>query len=106
MSPEGILNIAPMGPKLDDGLSLERFELRPYRTSTTYRNLKARGEGVFHVTDDVLLLAQAAIGVPIDPEPGLRLADAISGWILTGACRYHEFRVVELDDQAERTQIL
>ena len=46
--------------------------LRPYRSSTTYRNLKARGEGVFHVTDDVLLLAQAAIGVPIAPEPELR----------------------------------
>jgi hypothetical protein len=106
LSPEGKLNIAPMGPKLGPDLSLERFELRPYRTSMTYKNLKARGEGVFHVTDDVLLLAQAAIGVPIDPEPELRQAEAISGWILTGACRYHEFQVVELDDQADRTRIL
>lgn len=106
LGPEGKLNIAPMGPEIGDDLSLERFELRPYRTSTTYRNLKERREGVFHVTDDVLLLAQAAIGVPIVPEPPLRPASAISGWILTGACRYHEFRVVELDDRAERTRIV
>jgi hypothetical protein len=95
-----------MGPKLGPDAGMQRFELRPYRTSTTYRNLKARGEGVFHVTDDVLLLAQAAIGVPIDPEPELRPAETISGWILADACRYYEFRVVELDDQAERTRIL
>ena len=50
---DGTLNVAPMGPKLvrDPG----RFVLRPYKTSTTYRNLKSLGEGVLHVTDDVLL---------------------------------------------------
>jgi hypothetical protein len=106
LSHEGKLNIAPMGPRLGPDLSTERFELRPYRTSTTYRNLKQRGEGVFHITDDVLLLAQAAIGVPILPEPELRPAEAVSGWILAGTCRFYEFRVVELDDQAERTRIL
>src|SRR4051794_4390533 len=95
-----------MGPRLGPDLGTERFELRPYRSSTTYRNLKQRGEGVFHITDDVLLLAQAAIGVPITPEPELRPAQSISGWILAGACRYCEFRVVELDDHAERTRIL
>jgi hypothetical protein len=105
LSPEGELNIAPMGPKVGPDVGMHRFELRPYRTSTTYRNLKARGEGVFHVTDDVLLLAQAAIGVPTDPKPELRPAEMVSGWIVVDACRYHEFRVVELDDQAERTRI-
>ena len=106
LSPEGKLNIAPMGPRLGPDLSMERFELRPYRTSTTYQNLKERGEGVFHVTDDVLLLAQAAIGVPIAPEPELRPAEVVAGWILAGACRYYEFRVVELDDRDERTRIV
>ena len=32
------------------------------RTSTTYAQLKRTGQGVFHVTDDVELLAQAAVG--------------------------------------------
>ena len=96
-----------MGPKVAPDLSMRRFVLRPYRTSTTYRNLKARGEGVFHVTDDVLLLAQAAIGVPVDPEPG---APAGRGRRRAGssssACRYYEFRIVELDDADDRTTVL
>ena len=62
----GVLNIAPMGPRLVHGL--ERFLLRPFRSSTTYRNLKIKCEGVFHVTDDVLLIARAAIGEVVDPN--------------------------------------
>ncbi len=91
-----------MGPTVGpDGLA--RFILRPYRTSTTYRNLRAHGEGVFHVTDDVLLLARAAIG-PVDPEPR-RPAEVVAGSILEIAGRYHEFRVVRLDDRDNRTTI-
>ena len=106
VSPEGVLNIAPMGPKLGPDLSLHRFELRPYRTSTTFQNLKARGEGVFHVTDDVLVLAQSAIGESISPPPELRPARVVDGWILAGSCRYYEFRTVEFDDQTDRARIV
>jgi hypothetical protein len=106
LGPQGALHVAPMGPRLGPGLSLQRFELRPFRTSNTYRNLKARGEGVFHVTDDVLLLAQAAIGARLDPEPAVRPAERVSGWILEGACRYHEFKVVELDDREDRAKLV
>jgi hypothetical protein len=102
LSPEDALNVAPMGPKVEPGM--RRFVLRPYRTSTTYRNLKAGGEGVLHVTDDVLILARSAIG--LDPRAEHRPADMVRGRILTGACRYYEFRVAELDDQAERTTIV
>ena len=42
--------------------------LRPFTSSTTYKNLKANGVGVFHVTDDVLLIAAAAIG-KLQPPP-------------------------------------
>lgn len=102
LGPEGTLNIAPMGPKVDP--ALRRFVLRPYQTSTTYRNLKACGEGVFHVTDDVLLLARTAIG--LEPAAATRPADVVRCRILTGACRYYEFRVAELDDRDERTTIV
>jgi hypothetical protein len=102
VSPEGALNIAPMGPQVD--LSLRRFVLRPFQTSTTYRNLKERGEGVLHVTDDVLLLARTAIGVPV--EVATRTADVITGRILVQSCRYYEFRVVDFDDRAERTTLV
>lgn len=98
---DGILNVAPMGPRVEAGM--RRFVLRPFRSSTTYRNLKALGEGVFHVTDDVLLLARTAIGLPVAPET--RPAAAVRGRILSDACRYHEFRVTALDDREERTTI-
>ena len=103
---DATLNIAPMGPRVDPATNLARFELRPYRSSTTYQNLKARGEGVFHVTDDVLLLAQTAIGVAASPTPATRPADVVAGRILLDACRYYEFRVVELDDRDERATIV
>jgi hypothetical protein len=97
----GTLNVAPMGPKVDP--EMRRFVLRPFRTSTTYRNLKNRGEGVLHVTDDVLLIAKAAIGRPVDPPT--RPAEVIRGRILSDACRYFEFRVTDLVDRDERTTI-
>lgn len=97
----GTLNIAPMGPKVDP--EMRRFVLRPFQTSTTYRNLKRQGEGVLHVTDDVLLIAQAAIGRPVDPPT--RPAEVVRGRILSDACRYFEFRVIDLDDRDERTTI-
>jgi hypothetical protein len=102
VSPEGVLNIAPMGPKVEP--AMQRFVLRPYRTSTTYRNLKARGEGVLHVTDDVLLLARTAIGVEV--EAATRPADVVAGRILVDACRYYEFRLCAVDDRDERTNLV
>lgn len=97
----GTLNVAPMGPRV--GPSMARFVLRPFRSSTTYRNLRQHGEGVFHVTDDVLLLARTAIGLP--PDAPTRPAEAVSGAVLLGSCRYYEFRVTDLDDRQERTTI-
>jgi hypothetical protein len=102
LSPSGVLNIAPMGPKVEP--SMRRFVLRPYRTSTTYQNLMARGEGVLHVTDDVLLLARTAIGVAV--EAATRPAEVIAGKILVDSCRYYEFRLLECDDRDERTTLV
>lgn len=99
----GVPNIAPMGPRVDRDLS--RLVLRPFQTSQTYQNLKASGCGVLHVTDDVELIAHAAVGqlesppplVPIEGFPCPRLADA---------CRWLAFKVEMLDDSAERTTIV
>jgi hypothetical protein len=102
ISQEGTLNIAPMGPVVD--ASVRRLVLRPFQTSDTYRNLKAHGEGVFHVTDDVLLLAKAALG-PVEPLPELERASRVLGYVLAGACRYYEFTVTSIDDRSERVTI-
>jgi hypothetical protein len=99
---DGLLNIAPMGPRVESGM--KRLLLRPFKSSQTYQNLKAHGEGVFHVTDDVLLLAQAAVGA-IDPPPFTVPATKVNGHILQEACRFYEFRVRHIDDSQDRTEI-
>jgi uncharacterized protein len=106
LSLHDVLNVAPMGPEVAPDAAMDCFVLRPYQSSTTYANLKATGEGVLHVTDNVLLLAQAAIGAELDPFPALRPASAVAGSILEDACRFYEFRVVELDDREDRTRIV
>ncbi len=127
---DGSANISPMGPVVDEGM--RRIVLRPFRTSTTYANLRRVGAGVLHVTDDVLLMAQAAVGTP-DPLPrlvtvgemlaaaecgdlralsddvrdALVLADDVrDALVLADACRWYAFRVVEVDERAERVSIV
>jgi hypothetical protein len=95
-------HIAPMGPIVDE--RFERLLLRPFRTSVTYQNLKQTGQGVLHVTDDVELIARAAVG-RLETLPPLRPAETIDGMILTGACRWYAFQVESLDDCEERTAI-
>src|ERR1700759_4184947 len=99
LSPEGALNIAPMGPIVD--ASMRTLTLRPFATSHTCRNLRDHGEGVFHVTDDVLLLAKAAIG-DVEPVPEVERANTILGYVLTDNCRHYEFRITSIDDRTER----
>ena len=96
-------NISPMGPVVDARMKL--LVLRPYQTSTTYANLQRSGEGVFHVTDDVLLLAQAAVGEP-NPLPKLVQAASVDGAILADACRWYAFRVLSTDAGQPRSEIV
>jgi hypothetical protein len=102
IDPSGAMHLAPMGPRVD--ARMERFLLRPFTTSQTYRNLVAHGEGVLHVTDDVLLLARAALG-PVEPPPATFPAEHVRGFVLTGSCRYYEFRVRAIDDRDERIRV-
>lgn len=99
---DGSVNISPMGPIVDT--SMTTLRLRPYRTSTTYRNLKRTGGGVFHVTDDVELLSRASVG-DVVPAPVLQRYAPTGGWILSSACRWYAFTVEELDDESDRTDI-
>ncbi len=102
LNPDGSVNISPMGPEAEP--AIEHLVLKPFRSSTTYANMKRTGQGVFHVTDDVELMAQAAVGTP-DPLPPTIACDQIEGRILTGACRWYALRVTTLDDNQERTRI-
>jgi hypothetical protein len=102
LAPSGEVNIAPMGACVDT--SMRRLLLQPFDTSQTYRNLKAHGEGVFHVTDDVLLLARAAVG-RLEAKPTLLPATTVRGFVLADACRAYEFRARSLDESRERIPI-
>lgn len=99
---DGAANVAPMGPRVDRDFG--RFTLRPFTSSTTYRNLKRSGQGVFHIVDDVELLARAAVGALETPPPS-RAAEKVAGVILEDACRWYELVVEDLDDRTERTTI-
>jgi hypothetical protein len=98
----GVANIAPMGPRVDRELT--RIVLRPFQTAQTYRNLKVRPAGVLHVTDDVELLARAAVG-QLDPLPALIPIDGFSCPRLADACRWLAFEVESLNDEQDRATI-
>ena len=99
---DGTPSISPMGPLVD--AQMRQFVLRPYQTSSTYANLKRTGQGVLHVTDDVEMLARAAVH-QLNPLPRLAKAKKVEGVVIADACRWYEFRVTSLDDYAQRTTI-
>jgi hypothetical protein len=102
LNEDGSANISPMGPEVDT--SLTGFVLKPYKTSRTYHNLKRSAEGVLHVTDDVELIARAAIN-QFDELPATFAAEAVEGVVLANVCRWYAFRVTDLNDRDDRTRI-
>lgn len=97
-NPDGSTNVSPMGPRVTP--AFDRFLLRPFATSTTWQNLRRHPYGVLHVTDNVELMALAAIGrlppPPLVSVPGCdvpRLADT---------CRWYAFRARVVDESSER----
>jgi hypothetical protein len=98
---DGRCNISPMGPIVD--WPITRLRLRPFTSSTTYANLARTGRGVLNVSDDVELIARAAIGRH-DCQPQLVELSG-GGNYLADACRWYAFAVESLDDSAERTDI-
>lgn len=103
LNDQGELNVAPMGPVVDE--SMTSFVLRPFQTSTTYRNLSQHPQGVLHVTDDVLLLAQAAIGQLTLAEVATFPATCVRGQVLQSTCRWYEFEVEAHDSSRERAEL-
>ncbi|MEX0794065.1 MAG: DUF447 domain-containing protein [Pirellulaceae bacterium] len=98
---DGSVNLAPMGPVTDDCQT--HFLLKPFQTSTTYANLKRTGKAAFHVTDDVAMLAAAAIGrLSACDVPEMRTEQ---GYHIVGtACRWYGLEVVDQVIDTERAQ--
>jgi hypothetical protein len=88
MSRDGAMHVAAQGPIwLESGALM----FRPYAGSITCENLMRSGEGVFHITDNALLLAEVVSGNYIHPR--VRRADHVHGTILLDCTRYWEFSV-------------
>lgn len=105
---DGRLHVAAMGPWIEHR---ERAEgrltglvLKPFATSQTAVNLGRERCGVFHVSDDVLLLASVVAGRLGEPPPS-RPADVVAGRVLLDACHAWEFAVDTIDDSRERLEI-
>lgn len=101
-NPDGTINLAPMGPIVNAALTSFRF--RPFQTSQTFANLRATRRGVFHVTDDVLLIARAAAGA-LPELPETFPAAVIDGAVLKDACRWYEFEVSSIDASRDRAEM-
>jgi hypothetical protein len=100
LNPDGSLHVRPLGPRFDQ--DPDRMVLRPFKTSRTYLNLRDRREGVFHVTDDVLLLAKAMLGRLAESELEVQPGAAVACRVLPRAVRYEEFVVESIDDREDR----
>ncbi len=99
---DGSVNVSPMGPTVHG--KLQNFELRPFDTSRTFANLKRTRSGVVHVTDDVGLIAQSAIGKLL-PLPEFFPAEKVTGQVIANTCRWYEFEVEYIDENSVRTSI-
>ena len=75
----------------------EELVFWPFDTTRTLRNLRRHGEAVVHLTDDVLLFVQAALG---HPRPAMRPASAIDGSVIEEANAWREVVVTEIAPDA------
>lgn len=107
--PDGRTNVAAMGTLLDESCVTpdgrwNAFRIRPFEGSRTHANLRERGFGVFHLVDDVELLARAALGDhgPVAFEP----ADTVDCHALGNCVRAFEFTVNSADWTRPRANLL
>lgn len=96
---DGTINIAPMGPLVNE--SLDTLVLRPFRTSTTCENLLRSREGVLHITDDVELFARAAIGAGMHTK-----FSKDQPLVMADVCRWFAFKLESVDESSERVVMI
>ncbi|GAA5510820.1 DUF447 domain-containing protein [Novipirellula caenicola] len=117
-SSDGQINIAPMGPIVSESLAHgdavgESILLRPFNSSRTYQNLMQSRRAVVHVTDNVDLFAQTAVGSLGDqaairqwvrPHDLTPTTDA-PYWILRDCHRWFAVEVETIEDHDPRAEM-
>ncbi len=83
-------HVAPMGPLVSKDFTT--WTLRPFQSSSTFRYLRAKEFGVFHIVDDVRPVVRRALGFdhPFVFEPHPR-----GGHIIQDACRWFRLEVTQ-----------
>jgi len=92
------VNCAAMGVRWGE----EELVFWPFAATRTLRNLRVHGEAVVHLTDDVLLFVQAALG---RPEPPMRPASAIDGWVIEHTSAWREVVVTKITSETPRARV-
>ena len=86
---DGVVNCAAMGVRLGEN----ELVFWPFDATRTLKNLRARGEAVVHLTDDVMLFVESALG---HPHPVMRAASAVAGFVIEESNSWHEVVVTEI----------
>ena len=96
---DGRPNFAPMGVEWGE----EQIVLKPYRETTTFRNLHEVPEAVVNLVDDVLYFVKGALGSPSFPAGP---AEVVRGVVLEAACSWRELRIRERDTSEARARFV
>jgi uncharacterized protein len=98
---DGVVNCAAMGVRWGD----DELVFWPFDGTRTLKNLRFRGEAVVHLTDDVLLFVESALG---HPRPPMREASVVAGSVIEEASCWREVVVTEIeptDDELRRSRV-
>jgi hypothetical protein len=90
---DGAVNCAAMGVRWGE----EELVFWPFDATRTLRNLRGHAEAVVHLTDDVLLFVQAALG---HPSPPMRPASRVAGSVIEEVNAWREVVVTEITPSA------
>ena len=86
---DSVVNCAAMGVRWGE----QELVFWPFDGTRTLRNLRHRGEAVVHLTDDVLLFVQSALG---HPQPATRPASRVAGAVIEAVNSWREVIVTEI----------
>jgi hypothetical protein len=99
MNPDASVNCGAMGVEWSE----DEIVIKPFRRTRTLRNLVAERAAVVHLTDDIGLFVESALG---DPHPQTRPALSVRGAVVSDACSWREVRVCEIDTDEVRARIV
>ena len=98
MTPDGAVNIAPMGVEW----GADVIVLKPFLETATFRNVTAVSAAVVNLVDDVRVFARAAISNPSYPTAA---ASVVRGVRLADCCSWRELQVRSIDSTPPRSRI-